>query len=151
MNEKKSCFFIGHREASEVIFEKLLQIVEQHITEFGVTDFYVGHYGGFDRLASHAVVYAKQKYPHITLTMLLPYHPTERPIEIPPGFDGTFYPSEMDNVPRQFAIARANRYMIDHVDSLIAYVTHPGSNSAYLLKYAQAKSRNGEITVTAMK
>lgn len=45
----KSCFFIGHREASEAIYPAVYSAVEQHILEYGVTEFIVGHYGGFDR------------------------------------------------------------------------------------------------------
>ena len=50
----KSCFFIGHRETSEAIYPALYAVVEQHILEYGVTEFIVGHYGGFDRLAASA-------------------------------------------------------------------------------------------------
>lgn len=39
------CFFIGHRDASEDIYAKLREAVADHITEHGVTDFVVGHYG----------------------------------------------------------------------------------------------------------
>ena len=52
--DTKSCFFIGHREASEEIYPALYAAVEQHIVEYGVTEFIVGHYGGFDRLAASA-------------------------------------------------------------------------------------------------
>ena len=34
-----SCFFIGHRDAEETVFTKLSEAVEQHIVEYGVTDF----------------------------------------------------------------------------------------------------------------
>ena len=77
----KSCFFIGHREASEEIYPALYAAVEQHILEYGVTEFIVGHYGGFDRLAASAVKEAKRFYPEVKLTLLLPYHPAERPIQ----------------------------------------------------------------------
>lgn len=56
----KSCFFIGHREANEEIYADLLAAVERHIVEFGVTEFIIGHYGGFDRLAARAVIEAKK-------------------------------------------------------------------------------------------
>lgn len=65
--------------------------------EFGVTEFIVGQYGGFDKLAARAVIDAKKTHLEVTLTLLLPYHPAERPIEVPQGFDGTY---------------RANRYMV---------------------------------------
>lgn len=135
----KSCFFIGHREASEEIFSALTEAVEHHIVHCGVTEFIVGNYGGFDRMAARAVISAKALYPGITLLLLLSYHPAERPIETPPGFDGTFYPPGMESVPRRYAIARANRYMIDHVDYLIAYAWHPASNARDLAEYAQRK------------
>ena len=112
----KSCFFIGHREASEEIYPALYAAVEQHILEYGVTEFIVGHYGGFDRLAASAVREAKRFYPEVRLILLLPYHPAERPIPMLEGFDGTFYSPGMESVPRKVAIVRANRYVVDHVD-----------------------------------
>ena len=135
----KSCFFIGHREASEEIFSALTEAVEHHIVHCGVTEFIVGNYGGFDRMAARAVISAKALHPEISLLLLLPYHPAERPIETPPGFDGTFFPPGMESVPRRYAIVRANRYMIDHVDYLIAYAWHPASNAKELTAYALRK------------
>ena len=143
----KSCFFIGHREASSEILPALRSTVVQHIVEYGVTEFYVGHYGGFDRIAAKAVIAAKVQHPEITLSMLIPYHPSERPIELPPGFDSSFYPPGMEKVPRRMAIIRANRYMVDHVDSLIAYVWHPASNSRDLLEYARKRERKELIRI----
>ena len=87
-----SCYFIGHREAGEDVFPALAETVGQHITDYGVTDFYVGHYGGFDALAAQAVKKARERHPEIRLTLVLPYHPAIRPIKTPKGFDGTFYP-----------------------------------------------------------
>lgn len=74
-----TCFFIGHRETSDSIFPALLQAVKRHITEYGVTEFVVGHYGNFDRLAARAVLHAKERHPQVTLFLLLPYHPADRP------------------------------------------------------------------------
>lgn len=69
----KSCFFIGHREISEEIFSALTKAVEHHIVHCGVTEFIVGNYGGFDRMAARAVIPAKALYPGITLLLLLSY------------------------------------------------------------------------------
>lgn len=146
----KSCFFIGHREASSEILLALTEAVEQHIMEYNVTEFIVGNYGGFDRMAAKAVIAAKERYPQITLSMLTPYHPAERPIERPRGFDNTFYPPGMENVPHRFAIVRANRYMVDHVDYLIAYVWHPASNARDLVEYAKKRERRNLISVTVL-
>lgn len=148
---EKSCFFIGHRESSEEIYPALYAAVEQHIVEYGVTEFIVGHYGGFDRLSASAVKAAKQFYPDVKLILLLPYHPAERPIPTPDGFDGTFYPPGMEGVPRKVAIVRANRYIVDHVDYLIAYAWHPASNARELLEYAKRREKRDLISITSIK
>lgn len=114
---QKSCFFIGHRETPEEIYPVLCATVEEHIVRYGVTEFIVGHYGCFDGFAAKAVKTAKQAHPEVGLTLLLPYHPAERPIPVPDGFDSTYYPPGMENVPRKVAIVRANRYMVDHMIS----------------------------------
>lgn len=147
----KSCFFIGHREAFNEILPALDKAIEQHISEYGVTEFIAGSYGCFDRLAANAVIRAKKQHPQITLTLLLPYHPTERPIEKPIGYDRTYYPPDMEKTPRRLAIVRANRYMVDHVDYLIAYAWHPASNARKLAEYAQRQARRGLITVTMLQ
>ena len=146
----KSCFFIGHRETSEAIYPALYAVVEQHILEYGVTEFIVGHYGGFDRLAASAVKEAKRFYPEVKLTLLLSYHPAERPISTPDGFDGTFYPPGMESVPRKAAIIRANRYVVDRVEYLIAYVWHPASNARELVEYAQKRQQKSGIQITLL-
>lgn len=65
----------------------LLEDVNKYIVEYGITAFIVGNYGGFDHMATKAVVAAKKQYPEITLSMLTPCHPTERPMQPPQGFD----------------------------------------------------------------
>lgn len=143
----RSCFFIGHREADGSLRPALAQAVERHITEYGVTDFFVGHYGGFDALAAGVVRESKKRHPEVTLTLLLPYHPYDQPIPTPAGFDGTFYPSDMERVPKRVAIVRANRWMVDHTTHLIAYAWHPASNARDLLEYAHRRERWGLIHI----
>ena len=139
------CFFIGHREAGEGLLPALTAAVERHITEYGVTSFIVGRYGNFDKLAARVVIDAKKRHPEVTLTLLLPYHPFERPTPTPNGFDGTFYPPGMETVPKRAAIARANRYMIENSCHLIAYVWQPASNARELVEYARSRKRKGMI------
>ena len=134
----KSCFFIGHRHADRHIYERLLAAVETHISEYGATDFLVGHYGDFDRMAAQAVAEARHTHPGISLTMLLPYYPEDRTISVPPIFDGTFYPPGMEFCPKRYAIVRANQYAIEHSDYLIAYVTGIGKSRDFL-DYAKHK------------
>lgn len=143
----KSCFFIGHRDAPESVLSSLTIAVERLIVEENVGHFYVGQYGSFDRMAALAVKQLKKKYPTITLYLVLPYHPAERPVPAPAGFDGTYYPEGMETVPKRYAIIRANKQMINNSDWLIAYVCHPGSNARNLLEYARRREQKGLIHI----
>lgn len=146
----KGCFFIGHRDAPDTIYKQLINHIEKCITEYGVQSFVVGHYGNFDRLSARAVIAVKKYHPHIKLFLLLPYHPAERRVKMPAGFDGTYYPEGMETVPRRIAIVRANRYMVDHSDCLIVYAWHPASNAKNLLEYALQREKKGKIKVLSL-
>lgn len=143
-----TCFFIGHREASDELLPALTAAVERHITEYGITSFIVGRYGNFDKLAARAVIDAKKRHPEVTLTLLLPYHPFDRPTPTPKGFDGTFYPPGMETVPKRVAIPHANRYMVRNSSHLIAYAWHPASNAREILETALKRQERGEMRVT---
>ena len=143
----ESCFFIGHREADERILPELEKCVERLISEEGVAYYYVGNHGGFDRMATTAVKKMKEKYPDITLMMVLSYHPAERQVVLSPGFDGSYYPDGMENVPRRYAIVRANQRMVDACDWLVCYVRHGASNSRKLLEYAEKREKKGLIQI----
>ena len=143
----KSCFFIGHREADESLIQRLEIEIERLIAEEQVRYFYVGGYGGFDQIAATAVKRAKERYSNVTLNLVLPYHPAERPVEKPPGYDGTYYPEGLEKTPRPFAIVKANQLMVDTCDWLVCYVRHGASNSRNLLEYAQRRKKKGLIQI----
>jgi len=56
----------------------------------------------------------------------------------------------MEQVPKKVAITRANHYMVEHSDYLIAYAWHPASNAWNLLEYARKRERRGLICVTTL-
>ena len=143
----KSCFFIGHREAPESLAPLLTEAIERHITEIGVTEFIVGGYGAFDRMVARQLAEAKKRYSEINIMLLTPYHPAERKAYLPEGFEMSFYPPGMEHVPKRLAIVRANRYMIEHSNYLIAFVWHPASNARDLLEYAQKLELQGKIHI----
>ena len=107
--------------------------------------FYVGSRGRFDRLAATAAKRVKQRHPSLQLYLVLAYHPGERAITLTDGFDHSYYPP-LENVPRRYAIVRANRYMIDVSDSVICYVAHLG-NSRNLLEYAQQRKKKHALMI----
>ena len=145
--DRKCCFFIGHREADERLLPRLELEIERLIKSEKVRYFYVGGYGGFDQIAATAVKRAKKKYPEITLMLVLPYHPSERPIEKSPGYDGTYYPEGLEKTPRAFAIVKANQLMVNSCEWLVCYVRHGASNSRNLLEYAQRQEKKGLIQI----
>lgn len=147
MDGGKSCFFIGHREADERLLPRLESEIDKLIQEENVRYFYVGGYGGFDRTVTTALKRAKQKYPDITLMLMLSYHPGERPIDTPNGFDGTYYPDGLENTPRRYAIVRTNKIMVNTCDWLVCYVRHGASNSRNLLEYAERRAAKGLIQI----
>ena len=147
MSHGKNCFFIGHRDADERLLLRLELEIEKLIAEENVRYFYVGRYGGFDRIAATAAKHAKQKYPDITLMLILPYHPAKKFVPTPNGFDGTYHPEGLENTPRRYAIVRTNQIMVDDSDWLVCYVRHGASNSRNLLEYAQRREAKGLIQI----
>lgn len=146
--QPKSCFFIGHREAGKEILPELEDTIRKHISDYGVTQFIVGMYGGFDSLVASVLVHLKAEYPAISILQLIPYHPGERPVQPRDGFDGTYYPFEDKAPPRRLAIVKANEKMIHTCDYLIAYAWHPASNSRELVEKARRLETKGGIQVT---
>ena len=145
-----TCFFIGHHDAGNELLPVLKDAIERHITEYSVIEFCVGHYGNFDRMAARLLTEAKVNHPEISIQLLTPYHPFERPLDVPDGFDGTFYPPGMESTPRQYAISKANRYMIQNSTHLIAYACFTASNTRKFVEYAQARERKGLIKITLL-
>ena len=144
----KTCFFIGSRHTPDNIKEQLVEVIEKHIVEYGVTIFTVGHYGNFDSLVISLLKEMKKKYTDIELYLLCPYALNQKR-EAPEGFDGTFYPEGLETVPFRLAIVQANRYMVKNSDYLIA---NPGiGNSRKIVEYAQGREKKCLIKVTLLQ
>lgn len=133
----KSCFFIGHRDAGEAIFPLIEKEIERHIVEYGVEEFIVGQYGRFDGMAARAVKRIKEKVPGIKLILLQAYLKNK---PLPEDFDGSVYPEGLELMPRQYAILRANRAMVDRCEYMIAYVHRSFGGAWSCLKYARKRN-----------
>ena len=141
----KSCFMFGHRIVPDTIQEQLIQAVERLYQEKGVTIFYVGGYGMFDSCAAAAVKAVREQFPEISLYRVTPYHPAVRPVILPEGYDGSFYPP-LEGVPQRYAIVRANQYIVKTCDAVICYVKHSG-NSKALLEPALRREQNDQLII----
>lgn len=98
-------------------------------------------------MAARAVIEAKKQHPEVHLTMLLPYHPALRVVEIPEGFDGSYFPPGQEKVPPRTAILRANQHMIRTSDYLICYVKRPSNGSREIMEMALKRQKRGLIRV----
>lgn len=141
MNTKR-CFFIGHRDTPEDILYALRMAIEGHIVRYGVEEFVVGDYGSFDRYARMALLEAKERYPRIALIQLAPYQRTGRSVKLWDGFHGIFCPPIPPDTPKRLYIVKANQYMVEHCDYLIACTWKPG-NSRRIVEYAAKKRMCG--------
>lgn len=148
MDDRKSCFFMGNRYTPSNIKEQLADVVEKHITEYGVNTFTVGHYGAFDSMAIGVLQELKKRYPDIVLYLLAPYALTQKR-DVPVNFDGSFYPEGLEKVPFRYAIVQANKYMVQNSDYLITYCHHIG-NTRNIVEYAQRREKKGLIKVTLL-
>lgn len=138
------CFFIGNRDVDGGGVDAVSLAVRQAMA-LGVEEFYVGGYGRFDTTAYEAVTRMKASCPSLRLFRVLAYHPATVQVVLRPGFDGSFYPLDSPPPP-QYAIARANRRMIDLSNVLIACVQHPGCADK-LLRHAQHRERLGLLDI----
>ena len=143
----KGCFLMGSRNTPEEIRIVLREAIERLIVEEGVEEFFVGHYGAFDRIAAGELGRLKIQFPHISPVLLLPYYSPEMEIEYPEGFDQTFFPEGMECVPRRYAIVKANQYMVDRVAYLITYWNGTVGNTKNILEYAKRREREGRIKI----
>lgn len=137
--KKKRCFFIGHRDAPSTILRQLENAIYLGIAQYGISEFVVGQYGNFDRMAAATIKKLKQASNQLSLLLLLPYHPSGRPVELPAGFDNSIYPKGLELVSKKLAIIHANRKIIVFCDLIIAYANGSG-NACSFVDYAKKRS-----------
>lgn len=142
-----ACFFIGQRTAGEEVYPALAEAVERHITGYGVRRFYVGRYGNFDRMAARAVGEAKARHSGVELVLVLPYHPAQHPVPVPPGFDRSLYPWEGERVPPRLAILRTDQRMVERCAFLIACARPHLGGSGQVLDFVQRRAARGLLRV----
>lgn len=135
----------GHADCPDSIMPRIEAAIEAQYTLHGINSFYVGNRGRFDGLAASAAKRVKQRYPDLKLYLLLAYHPGERAVDLTEEFDNSYYPP-LEGTPRQYAIVKANRHMVDTADSIICYVKHIG-NTRNLLEYAQRRQKKEGIII----
>ena len=126
--EKKACTFFGHRDCPETIKPKIRTAVIDLIENHGVTMFYVGNQGNFDRLVRSVLKEVTTAYPEVGYAVVLAYMPSTK--KRADDFSDTLLPDGIEKVPKRFAIPWRNKWMIEHADYVLTYVTRPYGGSA---------------------
>ena len=144
---EKSCFFIGRRETGGEVYPALLECTARQADEYGIESFFVGPRGAFDAMAARAVREVKKSRPQVKLWLLLSVYRPEWSLQLPEGFDGSFFPPGMEAVPPRFALARANQYMAANCACLIAHAPHTAGSAQRLLRCAREFEKKGQLRV----
>jgi len=135
-----TCTFFGHRDCPDSIMTKLRETLVRLITEEGVDCFYVGNQGNFDAMVYRVLCELRNIYTHISVTVVLAYMPTEEIVN-KYGSD-TILPEGIEAVPKRYAISWRNKWMIDHSEYVVAYVTRGYGGSAKFVEMAECQKKN---------
>ena len=131
-----ACTFFGHRDAPECLEPLLYQTLRQFVAS-GVTMFYVGHQGNFDRMVCRVLRRLKEENPLVQYYVVLAY------LDAKPDFlhasAPTLFPEGLETVPRRFAIARRNDWMIKQSQMAICYVKYCVGGAAQFAEKARHK------------
>ena len=130
------CTFFGHKDTPYAIEEKLLSVLVDLIENKKACDFYVGSNGNFDRIVIGCLTKLKKKYPYIKYTVVLAYMPKKESSALS---EETIYPEGLENVPPRYAIDRRKKWMIDHSDCLICFVSKKYGGAYKFKAYAERK------------
>ena len=132
------CTFFGHRDAPPEIKPLLREVLVDLIERQGVKHFYVGNQGNFDAMALRLLKEFEKPY-SITYDVVLAYLPKKTD----PFFEAyyTILPEGIETVPPRFAIDYRNKWMIEHSDIVITYVTHDFGGAAKFKQFAEKSNK----------
>ena len=132
------CTFFGHRDSPEHIRQRLSESIQKLIEEEGVSTFYVGNQGNFDRMVLSTLRALVKVYPTIRYYVVVPYlNTTQSGLE-----DVSIFPECLESVMPKFAIDKRNRWMPDRADFVISYVCHKVGGAAFYQDLAIKRGKN---------
>ncbi|MBR2044031.1 MAG: hypothetical protein IJ946_06795 [Clostridia bacterium] len=132
------CTFFGHRDCPDKIKNTLKSEIKRLITEKGITLFYVGNKGAFDRLVYSCLKEIKKEYEYINFYVVLEKIPSKTNIY---ERDETILPQGIENVPPRFAIIYRNKWMLEKAQYVITYVTRSMGGAARFSALASKREK----------
>lgn len=143
-----SCTFAGHREVYQAkIDEEIENVIDNLLQTDSEFVFYTGGMGDFDNKCASAVRAAKRKYPNkeIRLDLVLPYMSNRLNTDkdyYQYYYDEIIIPAELAGVHYKAAITMRNRWLVDRVDCVIAYVYRDFGGALETVKYARKQGKS---------
>ena len=101
--------------------------------------FYVGNQGNFDRLVRSILKEVTTAYPEVGYAVVLAYMPSAK--KRADDFSDTLLPDGIEKVPNRFAIPWRNKWMIEHADYVVTYVTRLFGGAAQFSAFAKSKGK----------
>ena len=134
-----ACTFFGHGDCPETKYSNILQAIQNLITEKNIITFYVGTQGNFDSLVYRALCNLRADFPQIRIYRVLAYLPKDNSL-----ISDSILLEGIELIHPRYAISWRNRWMIEHSDYVIAYITHNYGGAARFVNEAE---RRGETII----
>lgn len=141
-----SCAFFGHRDYDYLPYEGKIREVVIDLINSGVTEFYNGYRGNFDKICARIVSELREQYPHIKNINVLSYYP-KTSFVLPKYFDNAVYLLERKVAPR-YAIVHTNKELVKKVNFVVSGVVHAHGGAKIACDYAKKQLRSMINVVT---
>lgn len=131
-----ACTFFGHGDCPETKYSNILQAIQNLITEKNIITFYVGTQGNFDSLVYRALCNLRADFPQIRIYRVLAYLPKDNSL-----ISDSILLEGIELIHPRYAISWRNRWMIEHSDYVIAYITHNYGGAARFVNEAERRGK----------
>lgn len=136
--KKQTVTFFGHKdtpkETEPTLRSTLIDLIENH----NAVNFYVGNNGNFDIMVRRVLKELSAIYP-VDYSVVLAYLPVQK--DENENLKNTILPEGIETVPKRFAISYRNKWMIDHSDIVVTYVTHNFGGASQFKALAERKGK----------
>ena len=135
------CTFFGHHMVAQKIEPALRSTLIDLIEIHDVRLFYVGNHGAFDAMVYRVLRELAVKY-SIEIRVVRAYLPEKKNEHNADDYADTVLPEGIETVPKRFAIAYRNKWMLERADFVITYVVSDiGSGAAQFKRLAAKKGK----------
>ena len=141
--DEKICSFCGHRDCDSSIRKQIKETITDLIENQGITTFYSGGMGNFDKLCESVVRELKQKYEDIRLCLIMPY--MTKKLNTDKEYYNAMYDEiiipDLGDIHYKRAITERNKWMVDCSDVILFYVTRSSGGAYRMQKYAKNENK----------